>query len=181
MKAKNLKRKDYPFICKEQFEYIINNNDYKTERGVKNYLERINEKYRIKAEKGDVKELEIHIDWVKSRVWGMNPHATCYIELKNGSFFSKNGFAESGCGYDKESSVVAQLCNDILSGMLYRALNNKRKRKKIPYGISNRGFFPYFEGGVGMSCYKDVFEYLGGKMEHVVNRPNYDFYKITFK
>ena len=116
MKAKNLKRKDYPFICKE-----------------------------------DVKEVEIHIGWIKSKAWGMNPHATCYVELKNGSFFSKNGFAVSGWGYGKESSVVAQVCNDILSGMLYRALNNKRKREKIPYGISNRGFFPYFGGGVGMT------------------------------
>lgn len=181
MKAKNLKRKDYPFICKDQFEYVTNNNDYKTERGVAGKLARINEEYRQKAEKEDVKELEIHIDWVKSSTWGANPHASFYATLKSGNVISGNGYRASGCGYDKTSIVVSNICDDILSGMLFRKLNKRRKQIEIPYGIGIHGFFPYFEGGIGLDCYRSIFEFLGGKMEHVVYRPNYDFIKVTFK
>lgn len=91
MKAKNLKRKDYPFICKEQFEYIINNNDYKTERGVAGKLARINEEYRQKAEKEDVKELEIHIDWVKSSTWALIRMLAFMQLLKAGMLFQEMG------------------------------------------------------------------------------------------
>lgn len=176
MKAKNLKRKDYPFICKEQFEYVINNNDYKTERGVKGYLERINEKYRIKAEKEDVKELEIYIYW-----GDRNALTQIKVTNKSGDTVFKSGYGVSGGNYDKISTIVANICNDTLSGMLFRKLNNKRKRTDIPYGIGTHAFFPYFQSGIGLSCYYSVFEFLGGKMEHVVDRPDYDYIRVTFK
>lgn len=181
MKAKNLKRKDYPYICKKQFEYITNNNDYKTERGVAGRLSRVNEEYRIKAEREDVKELEIHINWVKSKTWGTIPHASFTATTKSGNTVSKDGYTAGGCGYDKASAVVSDICDDVLSGMLFRRLNNKRKRTSVPYGIDTHTFFPYFQGGTGLSCYYSVFEFLGGKMEHVVDRPNYDYIKVTFK
>lgn len=76
---------------------------------------------------------------------------------------------------------MSNICDDILSGMLFRKLNKRRKQTKIPYGIGIHGFFPYFEGGVGINSYRSVFEFLGGKMEHVVDRPNYDFIKVIFK
>lgn len=175
MKTKNLKRKDYFYICKEQFEYIINNNDYKTERGVAGKLARINEEYRVRAEKKDVKELKIHIYWEN------NLRASFIATTKDEKIIAKDGYTIGGYGYDKISTVVANICNDILSGMLFRKLNNKRKRTNIPYGIGTHAFFPYFQGGIGLSCYYSVFEFLAGKMEHVVDRPDYDYIRVTFK
>lgn len=176
MKAKNLKRKDYPFICKEQFEYIINNNDYKTERGVAGKLARINEEYRIKAEKEDVKELEIYIYW-----GDRNAFAQIRATNKSGDTVFESGYTVSGYGYDKISTIVSNVCNNTLSGMLFRKLNNKRKRTNLPYGIGTHAFFPYFQGGIGLSCYYSIFEFLGGKMEHVVDRSDYDYIRVTFK
>ena len=58
---------------------------------------------------------------------------------------------------------------DIL--LLKRRLNNK----------SFGDVFPYFEGGVGMSCYSSIAAFLGGKMEHVADTKTYDKYVFTFK
>lgn len=59
--------------------------------------------------------------------------------------------------------------------------DKRRSRKKSPYGISFRGYFPYFEGGVGMGCYPSIATFLGGKMEHVASTKTYDKYVFIFK
>lgn len=66
---------------------------------------------KIEAEKNQkpVKRLTINIEWVKSRTWGHNPHATAEVEFHDGTFTRRDGFRASGCGYDKESTVVADI------------------------------------------------------------------------
>lgn len=125
-----------------------------------------------------VKRLEIEIVWVKNRTWGVIPHASMRWEDTTGWHYEENAAIASGWGYDKSSSVVAECFNKICSGMLW---DKRRSRKKSPYGISFRGYFPYFEGGVGMGCYPSIATFLGGKMEHVASTKTYDKYVFTFK
>lgn len=42
-------------------------------------------------------------------------------------------------------------------------------------------FYPHFNGGVGMSCYYRIAEFLGGKLEQIANAKMYDKYVFTFK
>ena len=42
-------------------------------------------------------------------------------------------------------------------------------------------FYPHFNGGVGMSCYYRIAEFLGGKLEQIANAQMYDKYVFTFK
>lgn len=39
----------------------------------------------------------------------------------------------------------------------------------------------WFEGGIGVNCYYSIAEYIGGKMVHEVDAPNYDRFTFNFK
>ena len=168
----------YNFISKEEIKYQKKNNEYKTERGFLNSLSRLNSDYQARAEMPDVLTLEIEIEWRKSNTWGFCPVASMRWKDANGWHYEERAAYASGCGYDKESTVVAKCCNKVLSGMLWR---KKNTRKNIPYGISLANtFFPRFDGGVGMSCYYRIASFLGGKLEHVASGKTYDKYIFTF-
>jgi hypothetical protein len=168
----------FNFISKEEIKYQKKNNEYKTERGFLNSLSRLNSDYQARAEMPDVLTLEIEIEWRKSNTWGFCPVASMRWKDANGWHYEERAAYASGCGYDKESTVVAKCCNKVLSGMLWR---KKNTRKNIPYGISLANtFFPRFDGGVGMSCYYRIASFLGGKLEHVASGKTYDKYIFTF-
>ena len=54
-----------------------------------------------------VKSITITIEWKKSRTWGMNPNANAQVEYKDGTYDTGSASA-SGCGYDKESTVIRE-------------------------------------------------------------------------
>lgn len=169
----------FPFISEEEIKYQKKNNKYKTERGFLNNLSRVNSEYQRRAEMPDVFRLEIDITWHKSKTWGMCPSASMSWEDANGWHYEKNAAYASGCGYDKESTVIAECCNKVLIGMLWR---KKKAKESVPYGVSLANtFFPYFNGGVGMSCYYRVASFLGGKLENVVSSKYFDKYIFSFE
>lgn len=142
----------------------------------------------VEAEKNQrpVKSITISIEWRKSRMWGSNPHARVEVEYKkdsdeygHGRFEQADGFTASGYGYDKESTVVAKIFNMFLKYKLHQELTIMNK----PYGVSVGNFrgFPshYFEGGVGMSCYPRISEWIGGSLEHVASGKTFDVWKYT--
>ena len=154
-------------------------NKYKTKKGFLNSLVRVNDNYKQRSEKPDVHILEIELEWKNSRTWGYCPVASMRWLDKDGWHYENNFSTASGCGYDKASTVVAECCNAVLSGMLWR---KKRTKKQIPYGVSiYNTFYPHFNGGVGMSCYYRIAEFLGGKLEQIANAQMYDKYVFTFK
>ena len=171
-------KKMFPYMTEEELESDMQNNEWiKLEK----FLEqerKTNEQYRVRAERPDVKELHIDIEWKKSYMWGSNPHAYYRCYFADGSYESGH-FTCKGCGYDKASTVVADVFNACLSGMLWRKRNSK---KKTPYGIrrGNGWYFPNFAGGVGVSCYYSITEFLGGKLANTASGSNYDTYLITF-
>jgi hypothetical protein len=130
-----------------------------------------------------VKSIVINIEWIKSRMWGSNPRADATIIYKDGTRRHAGPFTTSGCGYDKESTVIAKVFNDALLYKLFQV-----KRKAAPYGIyyykgkqSKDGWLPTYNGGVGTSCYYDIAEFIGGKFEKIASGKTFDAFQYTNK
>lgn len=171
-------KKMFPYMSEDELEYDMQNNEWiKLEKFLEQESKQ-NEAYRIRAERTDVKRLIICIDWKRSRTWGYNPHLRYKCIYKDGTYESGTATC-TGCNYDKASTVVAEAFNACLSGMLWRKRN---KKQEAPYGIC-RGkgcWFPSFSGGIGVSCYPAITEWLGGKWEHTDHDDCYDRYEINF-
>lgn len=140
-----------------------------------------------------VKEMLITIEWKRSRTWGANPHCQAKISFHNGDFKHSPIYTTSGCGYDKTSTVVADVFNTYMKYKLWnkfieqckRADYNWKELGGAPYGI-NAGIwetdcgpieYRYFGGGIGISCYKEIGEFIGGKFETIANGKTFDVFK----
>lgn len=127
-----------------------------------------------------LESLTITIEWKKSRVWGMNPHAT-------GEAITKDGFrlvgtaTASGCGYCKRSTVIADIFNQFLRHKLYDSAVLERLATKKPYGMSfpkdGQKWLPHFEGGIGEGCYRQISEAIGGTWEHIAHTDSVEVYQ----
>lgn len=124
-------------------------------------------------------EITITVVWKKSAMWGHNPTAESYVNgigaLTSGSI--------SGCGYCKLSTAVAEVLNQIpqFSKLMYQLKNKKFKVKNhelFGYG-SGYGILPYFEGGVGVSCYDKIFNTIGYQFRTISSGRLFDVYSIT--
>jgi hypothetical protein len=122
-----------------------------------------------------VKQITFNIEWKKSRMYGHNPVVNAQIIHEDNSYtnlYSKAG----GWGYDKESTVIADIFNQCLAYKLYKLEN-------IPsdiYGISEHDGRRYYAGGIGTNCYYKISEFLGGKFEKVGWGNCYDVYTLKF-
>lgn len=147
---------------------------------------------RIESEKNQkpVKSLTILIEWKKSRTWGANPHATAEVSFQDGTFERQNGFKCSGCGYDKTSTVVAEIFNRYLKYKLWaksyedcRGGHGSGDTGQAPYGIRIGKYknieYRGFSGGIGMSCYPAISEFIGGNMETVATGNSFDVFRYT--
>lgn len=133
----------------------------------------------------DLDYISISVDWVRSRTWGYNPHAE--ISTNAGRY---NGTA-SGYGYDKESAAIADglnQCDSVLKALYTLKENGLRaglsdESKTACCGRSNGeicgygagyGAVPYFEGGVGASCFWSILEKCGFRVRcHYTKHSNY--------
>ena len=155
---------------------------YKTERGFLSHLKSVNDKNESIFTMSDIKEIRFDVTWKRSRTWGYCPRAEWECWFADGTYLHGTEYA-SGCGYDKLSQVLADGFNRVGKGMLWRKRNS---RKKAPYGIphvgagADKSWRPYFEGGIGASCYRAIAEYLGGKMEWNEGK-TWDSFVFTFK
>lgn len=167
--------KMFPYMSKDELERDMQNNEWiKLEKFLEQERKK-NEGYQARAEQPDVVRLVMNTEWRRSRTWGNCPHINWTCEFADGTYMSGNETC-GGCGYDKESTCMAEIFKQCLSGMLWR----KRKTKKEkPYGI-RMGWFPSFSTGVGVSCYYRIAEWLGGKMEHTGWTDRSDSYIVTF-
>ncbi len=143
---------------------------------------------RIESERTQkpVASLTLSIEWKKSRIWGNNPHLTAEVSFHDGTFRRVDGFTCSGCGYDKESTVIASAFNSFLRYKLWAMTLEQVQRTgsdhACPYGISCYKHSPghrSYEGGVGTSCYYAIGKYIGGKFEHIASGKTFDVYRYT--
>lgn len=128
------------------------------------------------------KEIVIRVEWKKSSVWGYNPHA----EITDG-YIRWFGSA-SGCGYDKQTTAIAEAANQ--SNRILKILADKKERELqagktgenrdlIGYG-SGYNAIPKFEGGVGIESYRVLFENCGYEWKDYSGE-KYDLYIATKK
>lgn len=129
-----------------------------------------------------VKKMTITIEWVRSRTWGMNPKASAEVEFHDGSFGRSEGHRCSGCGYDKASTVVAEIFNKFLKYKLYGPVHETRYHlngevQTRPYGVSGpQAERKGYAGGIGISCYPAIAAYIGGTFERVADGKTFDVF-----
>ena len=142
-------------------------------RAVKKSKENENKKLKFIEEVGQAEEIEtitINVEWTKNRTWGMNPTAYVYTQ-----YTGRTTGTASGCGYDKESTAIAEAFNKnknilkIIYNIKNEALKNDANissRDAIGYGS---GYYavPYFEGGVGTNCFLSIFKGAGYEINEV--------------
>lgn len=170
--------KEFAHVSKTTIK--VDARDYKTMRGVRNHLASINEVLEQKHNEPMPLYIDMDVTWRRT-AWGWCPRVSMRWEDASGAWHLDNnaGYA-SGCGYDKHSAAVAEALNKHFKNLLYASRN--RDFKKAPYGIPKyKGSFPYFEGGVGMSCYPIIMDWLGYKMKHVAWTDTYDKWIIVKK
>lgn len=137
----------------------------------------------------ELQYININVYWKKSSCYGSHPTAT--VRTNNGITTGHAG----GWGYDKESAAVAAAFNQNNSILkeLYKLkekglqAGESDKSKTACTGIDNRnicgygsgyGVIPYFEGGVGVSCFWSILEKCGFKCSAMYGKQE-DFYNIT--
>lgn len=168
---------------------------------LKNYItKRINKSYEAqivtKTERietvlnsGILLECTVNVEWKKSQMWGTNPTADArFIWLDsqgNKRYDNASSGSISGCGYDKESTAIANVLNQI-NPILKSLYTEKNKTKNVGlkndaifgYG-SGYGILPSIEGGVGVSCYPEIFNKIGYTFKKLSSGKTFDVYQIT--
>jgi hypothetical protein len=152
--------------------------------------------YIREASQKPVKRIKITIDWVRSYTWGNNPHLRAEVEYHDGDYDSMTSKC-SGCGYDKESTVIADVFNHFLKYKLwqhpieyFKGGNGGRiedmHKNPCPYGIStgvyetwlgNRTEYRSFSGGIGTSCYYAISQFIGGTFKNIASGKKYDVFE----
>lgn len=151
-----------------------------TERQIKNRLKKEELKEEEERNQNPVDEIVINIEWRKSSTWGNCPRAEALVKYADGTYKTLDGYRASGCGYDKESTVIAEIFNDTLKYELWKKEGEEIDIKSVPYGIRlSFDFSPYYEGGVGTSCYYRISDFIGGKFENISSGRTFDVYKFS--
>ena len=131
---------------------------------------------------GKLIEINISVNWNRSRVWGSNPHAECRIYFEDAEYGTRSAFSEgraSGCGYDKRSAAVQEAFSFKVSKKHSLAYSKKDlelarasfDRFVIEHGEDlwkeyaiDRTPMPHFNiSGKGMSTFTGLFRRIGYK------------------
>jgi hypothetical protein len=127
-------------------------------------------------EQTPIRSLTISITWIRSRTWGSNPGAECKVITTEGHHLNSPIFRASGCGYDKESTVIAEAFNYYLRYRLHLPLNlSSFRNNEKPYGLARY----YYEGGIGTNCYYDISTAIGGSFEKIASGKTFDVFRFT--
>lgn len=149
-------------------------------------LEKIIKKHTRRAKKATAERLQklaeveaaelpqvinIFVEWHRSAVWGYNPSAEIFAERRR--TYGK----ASGCGYDKESAAVAEALNASPEALkiIYKYVD---EGGALPYGAIVWAGLPSFDGGVGVSCYRSIFEACGYEWRTVAISKTFNCYTI---
>lgn len=126
-----------------------------------------------------VKKIVFSIEWKKSRIWGANPHMEAKVYYHDGTFDTINT-TTSGCGYDKESTVIAQGFNAVMKYKLWALPYESFKNGSLPYGIHAYSVDSRTYGyGIGTSCYYKIAEAIGGEFKNIASGKTFDVYEYN--
>ena len=149
-------------------------------------LEKIIKKHTRRAKKATAERLQklaevedaelpqvinISVEWHRSAMWGYNPSAAVAADYRR--TYGK----ASGCGYDKESAAVASAlnANHEVMKIIYKYVD---EGGTLPYGASVWAGLPSFDGGVGVGCYRSIFEACGYEWRTVASGKLFNCYTI---
>lgn len=139
----------------------------------------------------DCSYINISVWRVYSRTWGSNPHCNAWNDAEPGETYG----TASGCGYDKESAAIAQALNaspavlKVLYTIKEKALEEgaidfsatactyRNNTECCGYGAGYSAI-PYFEGGVGSSCFWEILKKAGFECSATYGKRE-AFYKIS--
>ncbi len=136
----------------------------------------------------ELEYIAVSVEWVRSRTWGYNPH----VEVRTNTDIYTG--TASGYGYDKESAAIADAfnkCDSILKALYTLKENGLQEGKSDASktactGVNNTeicgygagySVLPYFEGGVGSSCFWDILKKCGYSVRGHHGKHS-DFYTI---
>lgn len=129
----------------------------------------------------------IRVNWAKNKTWGYNPTANVYTyNNPTTAYFQKHTTGRaSGCGYDKLSAATAAAFNEndhilkIIYNMWEEAIRTgKTIREFVGYGSGCSS--PYFDGGVGYSSHRSIFDNAGAKVNIWQEGDTWDLMSIQF-
>jgi hypothetical protein len=153
------------------------NNSWPDERKVRFAKKKTAAYYDVKISKAEaiensdeVLEFSVSVEWISNRTWGANPKATIRV-----GFDTFKSSSISGCGYDKESTAIADAFNqsEKLRGILYK----NRDKISGKYGYDKKLFT--LSGGVGSDCFWMIFKACGYDVKHVACGKMYDVWNIV--
>ena len=137
------------------------------------------QKYLHKLERAanapELRDLTVCVEWAKSRTWGANPTAT--VTVNDSHHYETTGHA-SGYGYDRGSAAIANAMN-ANAAVLRILYTHAEKGGKFAYSVYTFAGLPYFDGGCGVSCFRNVFEGCGYEWRDLVHRKTFDSYMMT--
>jgi hypothetical protein len=121
-----------------------------------------------------------NVEWKKSKMWGSNPNCEAKEETAENRLNYYNSGSIGGCGYDKESTAIANAANQSNSFLkaLYLIKEQQPTIKNhdlFGYG-SGYGILPQLEGGVGVSCYPIIFKKIGFTWKNIGSGKWFDVY-----
>lgn len=118
--------------------------------------------------------VSVSVEWVPSKVWGYNPHATVTAD-KCRTYGRASGY---GYDYDKESAAIASAFNS--NPEIMRILYDHAERgEAFPYSVHTFAGLPSFDGGCGVSCFDRVFAACGYEWRQTGSGKMFDTYYIA--
>lgn len=156
------------------------------EKAIYKEIEREVKHINTVANAGKLISVQITVEWKRSQMWGSNPTAEAWCsyidkEGNHNSHYVKSG-SIGGCGYDKESTAVAECLNQFneVLKLLYleKEKNVTAKNHEILGYGSGYGILPSIEGGVGVSCYPTIFKNVGFEFKTIASGKSFDAYSI---
>lgn len=150
-----LKNKDIKALkplLKKQLEKELKKLDAEKEKAI--------EKYNKIAELGDIKKAIIEVEWSQGRgAYGYQSKGFARVWYKNGDFKSFETGYTSGCGYDKPSTTLSQIGNELLQIVILKHFKKIATAEDSHYKFYAAEPF-YFQYGVGVSSYENLFKNL---------------------
>jgi len=168
---------------KNLVSYLVERFELRMQKQLTEKLDRIKWISMVK----DVDSVLISVEYTRSRTWGACPKATVTVNYTDNTRANFESSRITGCGYDKESTAIAEALNQSNGVLRYlyeiknkRANVRKSNRDVIGYG-SGYGILPQFEGGVGVSCMRKICDSIGFEFKHISNGKMFDVYQMVKK
>ena len=126
------------------------------------------EKYNKIKDLQDIKNAVFNVEWSDRRLslGAFQTRATATVFYKNGTCKDFETSWTGGCGYDKPSTSLSEVCNALLKVIFIKhgtkILKDKEKHYKFYAGEPL-----YFQYGVGVSSYETFFKNLGYKVTYI--------------